>query len=716
MATLALSSIGTALGGPVGGAIGSLIGQGIDQQLFGSGPRRGPRLGDLAIQTSRYGSAIPKIFGTMRVAGNIVWATDLVESSETDAAKSGPATITYSYSANFAVALSSRPIKSVGRIWADGNLIRTADGQFTVQTDFRIYLGSEDQGVDPLIGSVEGPDNSPAYRGLALAIFDGLDLASFGNRIPFLTFEVMADDMPVPIADALSQISGNVIRISDERPLIGYAFYGDSIGAAVEPIIRAFAVDLVDDGNVLGPGAEDTALFDPDEIGCGLADQKVERIERWQAPLASLPSTLTLGYYDRDRDYQSNVARAATDGGRQAIEQIDLPAVLDISTAKGLAETALAKRWSDRDRMTVRLPQAYLTVRPGTLLEATGGGNAWKAQRVSLESLVAIVELCPAYQPALPMAGDPGRVIQSKPAIPEPTSLMIAELPDDGHGGTDRPIVAVATAGNAGPVPLQVDVGTNSFTMASGPAAVIGRTLTDLPSGQSALLDVESKVDVQLQNVGGWLESCDMDALVAGKNLAMLGNEIIQFGSASPLGQGAFRLERLLRGRAGTEWAMTGHAAGEPFMLIERSKLAFLPISSGETGALIRVTPGGLADADARAAEATVTGEALRPPSPVHLRVWFDELQSLCCTWVRRSRSGWQWLDGVDVPLGAAQELYRIAVSSDAGALLFETQTPELSIEADQVASLGPGTLQISVSQVGDFASSRSATAVITRS
>src|SRR4051812_18931349 len=128
MTTLALSSIGTALGGPVGGAIGSLIGQGIDQQLFGSGPRRGPRLGDLSVQTSRYGADIPKVFGTMRVAGNIVWATNLIESSETEAAKNGPSTVTYSYSANLAVALSSRPIKSVGRIWADGNLIRTADG------------------------------------------------------------------------------------------------------------------------------------------------------------------------------------------------------------------------------------------------------------------------------------------------------------------------------------------------------------------------------------------------------------------------------------------------------------------------------------------------------------------------------------------------------------------------------------------------------------
>ncbi|HEX4761587.1 MAG TPA: hypothetical protein VFU87_02220, partial [Sphingomicrobium sp.] len=86
MATLVLSTVGTILGGPVGGAIGSLVGQSIDQQIFGS-PRRGPRLGDLSVQTSSYGTQIPRIYGAMRVAGSIVWATDLVESSLTSGAK-----------------------------------------------------------------------------------------------------------------------------------------------------------------------------------------------------------------------------------------------------------------------------------------------------------------------------------------------------------------------------------------------------------------------------------------------------------------------------------------------------------------------------------------------------------------------------------------------------------------------------------------------------
>ena len=80
MATLILSTAGQVLFGPVGGAVGSIAGQYIDQTiLFAPKARHGPRLGDLSVQTSSYGSALPKLFGAMRVAGTVIWATDLVD-------------------------------------------------------------------------------------------------------------------------------------------------------------------------------------------------------------------------------------------------------------------------------------------------------------------------------------------------------------------------------------------------------------------------------------------------------------------------------------------------------------------------------------------------------------------------------------------------------------------------------------------------------------
>ena len=60
MATLILTAVGTLIAGPIGGAIGALVGQQIDQEVFGPAARTGPRLKELVVQTSSYGTAIPR--------------------------------------------------------------------------------------------------------------------------------------------------------------------------------------------------------------------------------------------------------------------------------------------------------------------------------------------------------------------------------------------------------------------------------------------------------------------------------------------------------------------------------------------------------------------------------------------------------------------------------------------------------------------------------
>ena len=85
MATLVLQSAGSALGAGLGGPIGALLGQTagamagavVDRALFGSGPvslREGPRLTTLAGLTSTEGAAIPRVYGRVRLGGQIIWS------------------------------------------------------------------------------------------------------------------------------------------------------------------------------------------------------------------------------------------------------------------------------------------------------------------------------------------------------------------------------------------------------------------------------------------------------------------------------------------------------------------------------------------------------------------------------------------------------------------------------------------------------------------
>jgi hypothetical protein len=80
--SLGLTAARGYLFGPLGAAAGALVGS----FLFGGSGQKveGPRLGDLSVAASSYGGVIPVGFGTQKVAGSIIWATDIRETKHTD--------------------------------------------------------------------------------------------------------------------------------------------------------------------------------------------------------------------------------------------------------------------------------------------------------------------------------------------------------------------------------------------------------------------------------------------------------------------------------------------------------------------------------------------------------------------------------------------------------------------------------------------------------
>ncbi|NHB77962.1 baseplate multidomain protein megatron [Rhodobacter calidifons] len=202
MATLLLSAAGAAVGAGLGGsvlglsgavigrAIGATIGRAIDQRVLGAGsePVDVGRIERLRLTGAGEGAPIGRIWGRMRVAGQVIWATEFVETVRRRRTGKGapkPKVNEYSYSVSLAIGLCEGEILRVGRIWADGNEISAQD------LNLRVYTGSETQLPDPLIEAVEGNGRAPAYRGLAYVVIEDLELASYGNRVPQFSFEVV---------------------------------------------------------------------------------------------------------------------------------------------------------------------------------------------------------------------------------------------------------------------------------------------------------------------------------------------------------------------------------------------------------------------------------------------------------------------------------------------------------------------------------------------
>ena len=382
MATLVFSALGTLIGGPLGGALGALAGRQVDSAIFGGGNREGPRLKELAPTASSYGTPLPRHFGRMRVPGSVIWATDLVEHQQTEGGGKGrPSTTTFTYTASFAVALASRPIDSVGRIWADGNLLRGAGGDLKANGLFRLYTGQGDQATDPLIEQIEGAALCPAFRGLAYAVFEDLDLGDFFNRIPALTFEVIADTGPFTVQAILDDVIVEADAALALPGIEGFSCEGPLVEtlALLDPL---FPMDCDASGDTLviarerlqsAPLALPEAAISVEDGDFGARSGYTRRRE----PVQAAPPEV-LRYYDIGRDYQPGLQRAV---GRTLPGQprtIELPAAMTATNARALAGKMAARSGWARETLAWRTADLDSAFGPGAVVTVPGQTGKWR--------------------------------------------------------------------------------------------------------------------------------------------------------------------------------------------------------------------------------------------------------------------------------------------------------------------------------------------------
>ena len=202
MATLVLQYAGAALGsvfGPLGAIIGraagAVAGGFIDASLFGPPARKveGPRLKISASWVRPRARAIPRVWGRMRVSGQVIWATRLRGSRQhTDGRRivQGRRPRPKTKITEYTTSPISRWRLPKGRSPASAGCGRTARNSISRACTWRFYPGSEDQEADSLIVAKEGATRRPPIAAPSYIVFERLPLERFGNRLPQLSFEV----------------------------------------------------------------------------------------------------------------------------------------------------------------------------------------------------------------------------------------------------------------------------------------------------------------------------------------------------------------------------------------------------------------------------------------------------------------------------------------------------------------------------------------------
>jgi hypothetical protein len=231
--------------------------------------------------------------------------------------------------------------------------------------------------------------------------------------------------------------------------------------------------------------------------------------------------------------------------------------------------------------------------------------------------------------------------------------------------------------------------------------STMGYTTNALGNFQGGnLVDELNHINVNLLH--GELSSITRSALLNGGNLAICGDEILQFRDATLESNGSYTLRGLLRGRRGSEYAMGSHAIADRLILVNHTTLVRVPHPIEFTGIekLYKAVGTGktLASTDPASFTNSLTG--LKPYAPVHLGGGRDAAGNLTLKWTRRTRIDGSWRDGVDVALGESTESYVVEIYSDN-----TYSTVERTIEG--IAS--PTTSYSAADQTSDFGSPQAA-------
>lgn len=227
-------------------------------------------------------------------------------------------------------------------------------------------------------------------------------------------------------------------------------------------------------------------------------------------------------------------------------------------------------------------------------------------------------------------------------------------------------------------------------------AAIIGRLTTAL--GEWAEPQMFDNVNTFTVQVGAALSSAAHDDAVEGENLCAIegenGWEVLTFRTATASGTNSYVCSGLERGRAGSEFAIDGHAVGDRFVMLNLDAIR-VGASSGNLAQTMyfRGVTIGRSLSTVASQSLTFRAESLKPLAPVELFAWIiPGGDDIGLRWVRRARINADWVDLIDVPLDEDAETYEVDILDGDDVVrtitvLDDTETTYTS--AQQIADFG---------------------------
>ncbi len=390
-----------------------------------------------------------------------------------------------------------------------------------------------------------------------------------------------------------------------------------------------------------------------------------------------LPREIDIIYIDQDFDYQQSTQRSQRmTGYGLSLFNIPLSVVMDAEKAKQVADANLYNVWTERTRFSIALSNKWLALEPTDVIDIPYADGI-KQCRIAKkdEGSPGIIKLELAFEDSVvyTQSGDAAAVIDYTPQVVFQISQSLAYFLDiplllDSH---DNPGFYLAALGYSdgwqGAAIFQSADGATNFSEINAITQEVtaGYAISQLGGFFSGnIFDELNYVDVYLR--AGELVSSTEIAVLNGANLAVLGDEIIQFKNAVLTAANTYRLSGLLRGRRGSSYGIHSHGIGEIFVLAQTSSWIRIAAETSQIG-LTRwyktVTFGDtLANTSAKNFINTAKGLECYPVCEIGGGRQADG--DITINWERRARLGGEWRNNADASQPETTESYEIELLS----------------------------------------------------
>lgn len=458
--------------------------------------------------------------------------------------------------------------------------------------------------------------------------------------------------------------------------ITGFLAANRSSGASLlDPLRLAYVFDI-SDGDKLrfrtrNPSPVKTITAASLLTEAGRPPYKVERKQE-----ADLPNKVSVLYIDEDKNYEQGaqyVARVAGVGHGE--KSVALPLVMTADRAAQVADKLLFNEWVGRTTVSFRLGYEFLSLEAGDTIKLVDGAKQFTLllARINDNGRALDIEAVESDGTIIDSnaSGNTGVIPPPQIAAYAKSELFLLDLPalrdaDDDSGfyyaiSRDR---AVVGQWNGARVTRSLDEGVtySNVSILQSPAAY-GSVADAIAAPQSfTTWDDDTKITVVMHQ--GTLQSITkQQVLNTLQNLVALGNEVLAFATATLTAPNTYELTNLWRGLFGTEDSAT-HGADSTLVVLSttwthRYDPGLNDLNKGRLYKAVTL----YTDASAVTPIAFVnSGRSLKPYSVAHLKGVRESNDDTSLSWVRRSRIGGGWNDGMEIPLGELTEKYEVDV------------------------------------------------------